>query len=343
MERMRLNEGSLSFDGSTVILVFSGLLTQAVKKKASPRVIPVSDILDVEVYDGGRIRPGYVRFHRAGASRSKEFKANFDPDTMTFLPTNRPPELDDVVGQIQGGIASTPRSSSPAPPTGAPPPSPPPATTSVHKPADDDATSPRAPTTPPTSPGAPSPRAMLEELRDAGIIDERSFREGVSRVGGPSESRRDDPDPSREQHSNAFEVGESKISQTAQRFAQFPIAWLPDLPSHLHHDEKVLVFGRSPTIFGPVRSDLIVGTDYPRLLFLYSGKFFSLKSFSTSGPPFDVTLACNPETAHVDIDSHGQLVISRPTGPNVVIPVSATHGDALNRALYDCWVEGQFD
>jgi hypothetical protein len=118
---MKMNEGHLGFDGSTVTLEFSGMLTQAAKKKASPRLIPVSDILEVEVHDGGRMTPGYVRFHRASTPNGGEFKAGFDPDTITFLAAKRPPELDAVVGEIRGRLASAPPPPPPAAPATAPP------------------------------------------------------------------------------------------------------------------------------------------------------------------------------------------------------------------------------
>lgn len=127
MERIKLNEGHLSFDGSIVTLEFSGMLTQAAKKKVSPRVIPTGDILSVEVHEGGRLTPGYVRFRRASTPSGEDFKAAVDPDTITFLPAKRPPELDAVIQQVRSQLASSPPLSVPGqedvprvPPPGAP-------------------------------------------------------------------------------------------------------------------------------------------------------------------------------------------------------------------------------
>jgi hypothetical protein len=114
MQRIKLDEGHLSFDGTVVTLEFSGLLVQAVKKKASPRHIPIHDIVAVEVDDGGMMRPGYVRFRRASVREPDRFRAGTDPDTITFLSTKKPAELEPLVDDIRRRLANAP---APPPPT----------------------------------------------------------------------------------------------------------------------------------------------------------------------------------------------------------------------------------
>ncbi|MCC5948225.1 MAG: DUF4041 domain-containing protein [Nitriliruptoraceae bacterium] len=179
MARLKLNEGHLSFDGSTVTLEFTGILTQTVKKQSSPRMIPVSDILDVEVSDGGRMTPGYVRFHRASTARNEDFKAAFDCDTMTFLQAKRPPELDVVINEIRRRLASAPPlppSANPStPPPSAPPPTSRPAPISTNAPG-----SPSEATEPvPSAPTEAPPRSATGTEPVEGTADERPGRGGL--------------------------------------------------------------------------------------------------------------------------------------------------------------------
>jgi hypothetical protein len=150
MQRIRLDEGHLSFDGTVVTLEYSGLLVQAVKKKASPRHIPIHDIVAVEVDDGGMVRPGFVRFRRASVRQPDRFRAATDPDTITFHSTKKPAELEPLVDDIRRRLANAP---APPPPTAPPsaPPAPPPPAAAPHLP--------QPPVAPPFSPppAAPAP------------------------------------------------------------------------------------------------------------------------------------------------------------------------------------------
>jgi hypothetical protein len=132
MQRIKLDEGHLSFDGTVVTLEFSGLLVQAVKKKASPRHIPIHDIVAVEVDDGGMMRPGYVRLRRASVREPDRFRAGTDPDTMTFLSTKKPAELEPLVKDIRRRLANAPAPPPTAPPSS--PPAPPPPGTAPYLP-----------------------------------------------------------------------------------------------------------------------------------------------------------------------------------------------------------------
>jgi hypothetical protein len=142
MERIKLDEGHLSFDGTVVTLEFSGVLVQAAKKKASPRHIPVHDIVAVEVDDGGMMRPGYVRFQRASVREPDRYRAGMDPDTITFLSAKKPAELEPLVDDIRRRLANAP----PPPPPTAPP------------------SAPIAPSTPLLPPPAPPPPGPAPNL-----------------------------------------------------------------------------------------------------------------------------------------------------------------------------------
>lgn len=201
MQRIKLNEGHLSFDGNTVTLEFSGMLTQAAKKQASPRLIPVSDILSVEINEGGRLTPGYVRFHRASSPPTDGFKPALDPDTMTFLVPKRPAELDDVVREIRERLASAPPPADTATPSAPPPasavPSAPPPAGHVRPappppaaPAQGQSSGPRPaweadPSEPPGPPTAPPPPAATTVQPPAPSVpapappDERGGRGGL--------------------------------------------------------------------------------------------------------------------------------------------------------------------
>jgi hypothetical protein len=121
MQRIKLDEGQLSFDGTVVTLEFAGLLVQAVKKKASPRHISIHDIVAVDVDDGGMMRPGYVRFRRASVREPDRFRAGTDLDTITFLSPKKPAELDPLVGDIRRRLANAPAPPPPPAPPSAPP------------------------------------------------------------------------------------------------------------------------------------------------------------------------------------------------------------------------------
>lgn len=76
------DDGAIVCDGAAVTLTFSGLLTQAVKKKASPRWIPFTAIDRVELVEPKRLSPGYLRLHLAGAPVHSGFKPELDINTL---------------------------------------------------------------------------------------------------------------------------------------------------------------------------------------------------------------------------------------------------------------------
>ena len=166
MQRMKLDDGHLNFDGTVVTLEFSGLMTQAVKKKASPRHIPIHDIVAVEVDDGSMMRPGYVRFRRASVREPDRFKSTTDPDTILFLSAKRPAELTALVDDVRRRLANAPAppptsdtsSAPPAPPPTAAPDLPPPASSPPQPPI---------PSMPPADETPPSARPVWSDAASA--------------------------------------------------------------------------------------------------------------------------------------------------------------------------------
>jgi hypothetical protein len=83
MTTCKLGDGSLTIEDDAVTLAFSGMLTQAVKKKASPRRIPFTAIADVELKKP-TIGGGYLRFVLAGSDPNEKFKPLADLNTLTL-------------------------------------------------------------------------------------------------------------------------------------------------------------------------------------------------------------------------------------------------------------------
>jgi hypothetical protein len=186
MQRIKLDEGHLSFDGTVVTLEFSGLLVQAVKKKASPRHIPIHDIVAVEVDDGGMMRPGYVRFRRASVREPDRFRAAMDPDTITFLTAKKPAELEPLVDDVRRQLANAPAPPTP-PPAAAPsaPPAPPPAASPdlapppVPPPSSPPPAAPAPPSSPPVADAPAQPAQPVWSTTTAEPSDARPGRGGL--------------------------------------------------------------------------------------------------------------------------------------------------------------------
>jgi hypothetical protein len=66
MTEAKGTDGTIAIDGSDVVLTFSGFATQAVKKAASPRRIPLSAIAAVELTEPKGMRTGSLRLVLAG-------------------------------------------------------------------------------------------------------------------------------------------------------------------------------------------------------------------------------------------------------------------------------------
>lgn len=78
MKEAKGSDGTIALDGSDVVLTFSGFTTQAVKKAASPRRIPLSAIADVELTPPKGLKTGALRVVLAGGESAEAPKPDAD-------------------------------------------------------------------------------------------------------------------------------------------------------------------------------------------------------------------------------------------------------------------------
>ncbi len=78
-----MSEGSIAFEDDAIILTFTGTLTQIVKKKASPRRIPLAAIQDLVITKPEK-PGGSLRFVLAGSENLAPAKPRYDINTIVF-------------------------------------------------------------------------------------------------------------------------------------------------------------------------------------------------------------------------------------------------------------------
>lgn len=76
-----LGDGSLAIEYDSVVLTFSGAITNAGKKRASPRRIPFASITGIELKKPG-VTSGYLRFLVAGSDSGTKFNKVKDLNTL---------------------------------------------------------------------------------------------------------------------------------------------------------------------------------------------------------------------------------------------------------------------
>lgn len=95
------NEGTVRLLSDSVVLEFGGISAHAVKKKASPRSIPLSELIAIEINKGRRLSPNNIRFRRSDAAAG-DVRPDRDPDTMCFISDRHGA----VLGQLVAAVAA---------------------------------------------------------------------------------------------------------------------------------------------------------------------------------------------------------------------------------------------
>lgn len=131
------SEGRILLDDDAVTLIFEGALTQAVKKRASPRRIPLTAVEAVEFVERKGMRPGYLRLHLVGAAESEKYRPAHDVDTLVWSSEKHKEPLAAIARAVAQHTATVPRvrDNSLLPPPG---PSAPPAASAGGRTADAD-------------------------------------------------------------------------------------------------------------------------------------------------------------------------------------------------------------